>query len=298
MQEFLQDSQAILFLGVISVLLSSNMILDLLLGQRLMIAKASLISIMGRILISGLLIAFGTFLRPAIASICLFLITIIFFSSEIQQELVPSIFPILHNPLKPKIRNSRSALIINFTNVLGSIHLASTYLAPIFISVWITTSYSRIISNNSEPFATRLFYSIFSGLFYMRALRYTWQNIRKAALDIYIICIIAHLSNSSFDYQTINPPVLFAVAFFRQVTLRFMAKTWFWGLSLFHFLTSKKHVLQWRYVYLILAIIISPLSIALSALLNAPIMPLLGLPIFWMGFLRPKRMWPNIGKSW
>ncbi|KAJ3067828.1 Pecanex-like protein 4, partial [Podochytrium sp. JEL0797] len=47
---------------------------------------------------------------------------------------------------------------------------------------------------------------------------------------------------------------------------------------------------QWV-LHLGLSVLVSPIGLVLSSLLNAPLMPVLGLPIYWVGFLRPERGW-------
>ena len=303
-----------LFLGMVTVLLSSSIIWDLCL-QKSLPTKSSTLLLLARFIICGILIWFGSYFTSFISSICLVLVTIILLTSEIQQEIVPSICPIFHNPLKAKIRNSKSSFVAYVAYLLGSLHLSCRFLAPIFITVWITSSWlwpnGKYIPNG--PYYGVVDYLVY-GIIYHRALRYTWQNIYGMAIDIYIMCIFKSFDNNFWTMQTrglifepinlmrtpgfqkIDIELLFVISFFRQVIVRFMAKFWFWILSFYNFLTSKKHVLNQWYIYLIPAIIISPISITLSAFLNAPVMPLLGLPIFWMGFCRPKRMWPNIGK--
>jgi hypothetical protein len=289
--------QILLCLGLLSTLLSSSIFWDLLFLHKIVASKSAIFSLCARLLICGIFIWCGDYFASFISLICLTLVSIILLTSEIQQEIIPSVFPVFHNPLKAKIRNSKSSFTGNVAFVLGSSHLLCRLLAPIFITVWITSSSvaPHYVGNNWA-----------NGLCFYRALRCTWQDVNGMTIDIYIMCIfnaIDVLSNSYYlgtitppGYQKIDIQLLFLIFCFRQVFFRFMGKLWFWILSFYHFTTSRKHVLKRWYLYLIPAIIISPISITLSAFFNAPVMPLLGLPIFWMGFCRPKRMWPNIGE--
>ncbi|KAI8621222.1 hypothetical protein BC830DRAFT_1224799 [Chytriomyces sp. MP71] len=61
--------------------------------------------------------------------------------------------------------------------------------------------------------------------------------------------------------------------------------------GLWTFLVEKKLRTEWWGLHLVLSLMISPIGLALSSCLNAPLMPLLGLPIYWIGFIRPERGW-------
>ena len=283
-QEYSNGFFAAIFLALFSFISSSNIMYSFYRENINM-----WLSLLGRVIFTGLLLGFSSALNGIIPIISLTLMTLMFTLSEIQQELVPSSFPILHNPLKLYFR--KKTLIVNhLIRVLGYLNWICIYSTPIFISAWITCTYIPSVSILSR---------VFRGLFLIRALKFTWMDIRKTSIDIYVLCVINSYFNGNFesvvDYRIINAHLLFFVSFFGGVTLRFLSKFWFWLLALVHFITSRKQVLSFWYVYLIPSVLISPISIVLAAFLNAPVMPLFGLPIFWMGFLRPQKMWPDVG---
>jgi hypothetical protein len=59
---------------------------------------------------------------------------------------------------------------------------------------------------------------------------------------------------------------------------------------------EKKHHVRYTTAILVTSVVLFPVvlaTIALSAFLSAPLIPMFGLPIFVVGYPRPKRFWPD-----
>ena len=277
-------------------------------------------SLLRLLLVSGLMAALGGFqgnlsatdispLTSPLLTINLCLISILFLSREFQQELIPSCLPLLHNPLKCIPRKKSSLTISITTDFLGVLHMMTRHILPIFLTGWIVVSVigkpyggmSSLIASLTGMDAGYHFWTI---LLAIRAFRLAWDRTDLFGWDVYIICII----NSLSDGSCINQPSsldwwcqcdilkrLLIVGVCREILTRISNQSWFWILSLKHFLFNRKQRVEGWYFYLVPILIISPVTIVISSILDAPALPILGLPLLWMGFPRPKRMWPIVG---
>jgi hypothetical protein len=198
--------------------------------------------------------------------------------TEIQRKLVPSFFPVFVNP----IRFARSSLLCK---LLGLVHTALKFIIPWTIVAFITfhASSLSIASPGQAIWNTVLTARLYS-------------NVWHSAAQLHI-CLMVYVAMSHFTVALLSgftfPEVLLLIDLTLTFLIRVYQKTTFWMILLYHFVTHKKerHKL-WR-LWLPLSIIVSPISVILSSLLDSPCIPLLGLPVMLPSFPRPERFWTS-----
>jgi hypothetical protein len=216
------------------------------------------------------------------------------FTFEIQQKLVPSLFPILHNPLIP-------------TTATGYLYSTAYQILPFLYSTWLVLSlgsvpYAGFQNLKASVAGMDIAFCFWASILMIRAFRKCWINVNSFGWDIIIVSIIDSSALSSSDafmiwwMKTDVTLRLLIVSAVKEMSTQFISKIWFWLLSLVHFLRNRKQRVDGWYFYLPAILIISPFTILITSILNAPAMPILGLPLLWMAFPRPKRMWQKIGK--
>lgn len=141
-------------------------------------------------------------------------------------------------------------------------------------------------------------YSIISTILTLRAMAVIWSRVESTSLDFSVVLLMDIVSLSTciefqgFSWCSISICVkIFVIAIIRELLADIVEKSQLWIVMLGHFLTDRKER-HARYILLLAPIIvISPISIFISAVFRAPIMPFLGLPIFIIVFARPTIFW-------
>ena len=128
-----------------------------------------------------------------------------------------------------------------------------------------------------------------------------WQNTFYSMLDISLL----HLANLlifdstwiSFDAGT----KLLIIGISRDRAIQLMDKIYFYYTLLITSWTEKKQRRKSTVPMMIVSFVLFPLVytvIVLATLLSAPLLPMFTLPIFLIGYPRPKRFWPGeVGAS-
>jgi hypothetical protein len=191
-------------------------------------------------------------------------------------------------------------------NVFGISYKCIQLVLPFILVTWICLSslWPPMNGSQSVPMSlsnTDFGYHFFLCLLMIRVCRISWQNTRGLCLDFLLVIVVnAVLSDSIAPAHVYWNPLniilrLLIVHVVRVIGSRILERFWMWIISLKHFLLNRKQRIDGWLYYLPIILIISPVTILLSSILDAPAMPILGLPLLWMGFPRPKRMWPLIG---
>lgn len=191
-------------------------------------------------------------------------------------------------------------------HVSGLAYRVNSNFLPYILLIWICLATLWPPSNGSQSVLMSLYnmdfgYHFFQCIIMVRACRMSWQNARGMGLDALIVIIVDlvladNAAPSTAYWKHLNLLLrLLLVHVLRITGKRILGKTLMWALSLKHFLLNRKQRINGWGWYLPIILIISPTTIFISSILDAPAMPILGLPLLWMGFPRPKRMWPVIG---
>ncbi|KAI8834623.1 hypothetical protein BJ741DRAFT_650080 [Chytriomyces cf. hyalinus JEL632] len=141
----------------------------------------------------------------------------------------------------------------------------------------------------------------FFAVLYARVLRRCWINPITCAWDIIVWTVVSNayagdqggvalMSRSSIDAMDWVLGV-FLVGWCRCVLNRVLSGWSIYLLSISSFLSDAKLRTDAWVLHFAVSLIVSPIGIIVASVLDAPLMPLLGLPIFWVGFLRPLRGW-------
>ncbi|KAJ8326994.1 Pecanex-like protein 4 [Batrachochytrium dendrobatidis] len=232
---------------------------------------------------------------------------------EFQQVYIPSIYPILRNPL------CVFPIINPIVCALGSIHLLIYHLTPLANLAWISTGYIAMpyMSNSNVQILAANFGSldwIWAALMMSRCFVLAWHRAEETAFDIAVIETINAIISVNSSTGTCNGENmsgfgawwcalelgtrLLAISFIRETVTRIRFKTTFWLIGVKHFLLNRKQRHEnWMFM-IIPIVIISPISIVIGAVLDTPTLSFLGIPLLVMGFLRPTRMWPDINHEY
>ncbi|KAI8917917.1 Pecanex protein-domain-containing protein [Powellomyces hirtus] len=214
---------------------------------------------------------------------------------ELQSLYVPSVIPIFRNPLRV-FRSSDSigedgssttdeTFADDITWGVGILYMTAQTGLPFMTMAYIL---SRCVL--SPPDTTQWAWAT---VVMVRAFRYSWMRPVKAGI---IVCIVAALDTGLWtDWRILHVGTrLLIVTVVWEAAARAWWKLGFWAMTLGSFLTQKKERRPNWFPYLIVSLITAPPVILISSVLDAPMMPVLGTPIFWMGFPRPTRFWPSL----
>ncbi|KAJ3173116.1 Pecanex-like protein 4 [Geranomyces variabilis] len=230
------------------------------------------------------------------ATIILLIITValaalVILTRELQSIYLPSLVPIFRNPLQT-FRNAhasgheiaddgRADIIWG----LGFLHMCGNTILP-----FITTGYVLSRAVLSEPALTPWAWTT---VVLVRAFRQSWTRPLRAAIVVSILAAVD--TGLWYQWRTLHiGSRLLIISVLWEILGRIWKKTGFWLMLLGTFLVNKTERRPRWCFYLLGSLITTPLVIVVSAVLDAPMMPILGLPIFWVGFARPTRFWPAL----
>jgi hypothetical protein len=201
-------------------------------------------------------------------------------SREFQQLYIPSSIPIFMNP----ISFSPEPLKI----VFGYIHMFATFVTPLFTVAYICTRSMQILSSTPQ---------IWDIIMLTRLFGVVWSFQEGTNTDCNILLVLEYIQIPSFDLIGF-PTKLLIISLIKNSVFRFLAKFKFWIILLKHFLFYKKERhSNWVLVFL-LSLIISPITILISSILNTPSVPFLGLPFLIISFPRPEKYWESIDREY
>lgn len=170
-------------------------------------------------------------------------------------------------------------------------------------------AFRRVLINLVSPLAMIAFLSMDRSLLqlhkvshsigFTRAFRVVWQSSEDALLQIVIVILVRLIAGNKvlLGWENLGTGVqLLLVGLVVDRLSQFLSKLKFSLTVLVTSWTEKKQRRQSAGTLLALNASLWPLFlavVALSALLSAPLLPLFTLPIFLVGFPRPKRSWPG-----
>ncbi|KNC97424.1 uncharacterized protein SPPG_07346 [Spizellomyces punctatus DAOM BR117] len=217
-------------------------------------------------------------------------------SHELQQVHIPSCLPVLRNPLRSFIGHGdaiRQRIVRNF----GILHMLAYHCLPYAVTGWILAEALEDFGTRSnKPYREAWFWA---GLMLMRAFRYAWIGPGTAGI---VICGVA-IVDAGVEYGNwwlglnVGTRILI-VSIVWEAAVRAWWKCGFWVMALAGFLFNKKERRPQWYLYLLVSMIVTPPVIVVSSVIDAPMLPVMGLPIFWMGFPRPARFWPSLDRDY
>ncbi|KAI9101931.1 Pecanex protein-domain-containing protein [Phlyctochytrium arcticum] len=231
---------------------------------------------------------------PTLRSTTPLLIAVIAFSGllfatrELQHVHLPSLVPLVRNPIrsfKANLKGVRPFLV----RLLGSLHVFAYWGLPLAVSGWI---FSRFLEEFGGSW--RVTYNgpwFWTALVMFRAFRYTWTKPLWAGIMVCGVVIADNVAQASWMSLGLGTRVLL-VSLIWETAVRAWWKTGFWLMTLRGFLVLRKERKRGWYLYTLVSAIITPPVIIISSAFDAPMLPILGLPLFWMGFPRPVRFWP------
>ncbi|KAJ3351450.1 Pecanex-like protein 4 [Kappamyces sp. JEL0680] len=215
---------------------------------------------------------------------------------ELQQVRIPSLLPLLLNPLA---LHSDSLV----SKGLGLLHSFSATVLFYGVHTYIfCSSIATTFSFFADP-SSRLL-DVWKVLMIARAFNISARSVEPTGVAVCLVVAIQQwtaFQTSSFgswwgalDFGT----MLFLSHLAKNCILRLLRKTAFWVLSLTHFLTHKKERHPTWSLWMAPILVVSPLTIVIASVLDAPCMPFLGLPLFIVSFPRPKRFWEPIANEY
>ncbi|XP_007902018.1 pecanex-like protein 4 [Callorhinchus milii] len=171
-----------------------------------------------------------------------------------------------------------------------------------------------ILINFVCPFAMIAFLSMDTSLLdlhtaslcigFTRAFRTVWQNTENALVEVVVVAIVrlAALYTSLVWWNSVGTGIqLLMVGIIRDRFFQAVSKLKFALTVLISSWTEKKQRRKSSATIITFNIFLFPLVltvIALASALSAPLLPLFTLPVFLVGFPRPKRSWPgSVGSS-
>ncbi|KAJ3032692.1 Pecanex-like protein 4 [Rhizophlyctis rosea] len=125
-------------------------------------------------------------------------------------------------------------------------------------------------------------------------MRLAWRDVRGLSVDLVIVFIVDAIAAEGGWWEGRNiGEKLLIVGYGRDVVERCWEKTLVWVVAVWGFVSRRKQRRPYNPLYILASLIITPPTILFTSLLDAPMLPFLGLPIFWPGFPRPARSWPG-----
>lgn len=196
----------------------------------------------------------------------------------------------------------RSASPFYFCNLVRNpiSRLFSKYSVRVFRSCFQTWT-SIVLSAYYILFIYRTDYFAFvQVIFWVRCFRWAWQNPRYAHMELIIAAILERALQTNY----VDFPFSIKLAIFGFLTHRFHV-VWNRFIMVGRMLVTpiqkpKYRFTNWQLVLLANVIFVPALivSFVIGFLIGFPLLPLLGLPLFFLGPLRPVRTWSPTGDSY
>eukprot|EP01135_Chromosphaera_perkinsii_P008998 Nk52_evm16s1569 gene=Nk52_evmTU16s1569 len=218
--------------------------------------------------------------------------------NEIQKAYI--IFGTFMNPclaLKSKGSFSKDFpenIIVKFK--LGFAYRLLNYITPLFLVAYLSIySYNPLTSSTSDFLSS-------VGLAF--AFRLTWQNSFKSLLCASIAAVIDHagLAQSRDWWDRLDLGLqMIIISFTYDRFADFCGKTKFVTISLYSTISDRKQKYKNSTLIAVMSIVLFPVILAVvaaSSVLLSPLIPLLGIPVFFVGSPRPIKQWPKAGQSY
>jgi hypothetical protein len=202
------------------------------------------------------------------------------FLSEVQQQLVPSLFPLFVNP----IRCSRTS---RFSKILGIMHMIVSFMIPWAEIAFVTFHVLPLTFERQIPL-------IWNTVLTIRLYSIVWSYTAQLHLSLLVYAgMVQFVPNNTFLNAFTFPEYVLLIDLALNLLSRMYQKMAFWMILLYHFVVYKKERHRMWMFWLPLSALVSPMSIVISSILDAPCMPFLGLPLMIPSFPRPERFWTS-----
>ncbi|KAI8904293.1 hypothetical protein EDD86DRAFT_194981 [Gorgonomyces haynaldii] len=192
---------------------------------------------------------------------------------ELQQLFVPSILPLVRNPLYGLLKKPFLYL-----------HRLAYHLTPLF-GLWYIALHTSV-----SPLT--VLGSLWSSCLLLYSFNSIWNRPESTGMDLTLLilwlkCVPVGTGFLSWEFGL----QMLIVSYGKQVIAQFYEKSCAFSVMIVHFLTNRKERLKHWYLLILPMTIISIVMIVLSSVLFMPVMAFCGLPFLLMSFHRPKRLW-------
>lgn len=203
------------------------------------------------------------------------------------------LFNVLRNPLFRRL----SSTPFRFYRIL--FHILACFILTIYL---IFFTYRVDVLKSVTPSKPYQWFSYFAeSMLLVRCFRWTWQNTYYSYAEVIFVSILEKIPFQSVGWDQLSfvfKLFIFGFGIHRLQTvgdrLKFLVQMYIAPL-----LKKKLRFKNWQLVYIanILGFPLLILFFVSSVILGVPLLPLFGLPLFFVASLRPQRTWSNSGLS-
>ncbi|KAI8847906.1 hypothetical protein BC829DRAFT_231945 [Chytridium lagenaria] len=204
----------------------------------------------------------------------------------LRTKWLPSPFGFLAQPASIILSTTKTigqSQLENSTNViLQVIYHTLPWLSFIYVLLW--------LRNASDP-------SVLGAILIARSFRLCWRTPTAFGNDVAIVGALVRWGQKSLINDNSSDDIaisLLVVSILRGVLARLWKNVELVIVSTINFVAETKNRPTGWPGYLVLSFLVSPIGILLASVLDAPILPLLGLPVFWVSFPRPLVSWKMV----
>jgi hypothetical protein len=230
-------------------------------------------------------------IRPLFLILTAVLLFLICMVRDIQQQRL--CFNIFRNPLYRPHKNNIYQIQNYFMEIIFPffykfLYFITPFFVLIFISIYIIDYKHKEI--NKE-------WGIVYWILTCRFLRILWQCPIPTLMHSFVFYILDIIFHDKKWWKTTNPfLILMCITYIFQVIQQIKEKFLFVCYSVSSFMKNKKQHVKYQTLAVTVIIIYTPVLlfvILISSMINSPIVPIFGLPIFVIGYPRPSRQWPK-----
>jgi hypothetical protein len=200
------------------------------------------------------------------------------------------LFNLIRNPLWRRIQNSK------LTRVIHAIGKIAPILSIAYLLINVDTKPIVTISS-TEMFL----YVFFECTLLLRSFRHTCQSVWSSYCEIVVVAILNKACVNTGWYDLSMATRLFVIGYGLSRLPVIWGRFRLMGVSLITVAAEPKYRFKRAKPFLILTLIflLVPITVILfGSVLMLPILPLLGIPFFVLGFPRPLRTWSTCGSSY
>ncbi|KAG4093025.1 hypothetical protein H8356DRAFT_1700634 [Neocallimastix lanati (nom. inval.)] len=230
-------------------------------------------------------------IRPLFLILTAVLIFSICIVRDIQQQRV--CFNIFRNPLYRPHKNNIYQIQNYFMEIIFPflykfLYFLTPFMVLILINIYIINRKQKDINKD---------WGIGYWVLTCRFLRILWQCPIPTLMHSCVFYILETIFNDKKWWNNTNPfLILMGITYFFQIIQQVKEKFIYACHAIASFMKYKKQHVKYQTLTVIFIIIYTPvllLVILISSMLNSPIVPIFGLPIFVIGYPRPSRQWPK-----
>ncbi|XP_064484907.1 pecanex-like protein 4 isoform X2 [Ornithodoros turicata] len=223
-----------------------------------------------------------------------FLVVLLIFSSALASIQAPyAVFGFFRNPFYPEVVevDAFKTFRRRFGPLVGLGKLLLKMVSPLAM----VTFLSKLATRTSNT------YMIVSAMAHVTCFRVVWQRTEAALLDLCIFWTV-HRWTTLLEASSLDPlPAVWLIEISRQWVTGFGARCHLAAVLFVTFMSQVKLRLRFLWLFPVVNLLFLPLLlvlVAISAFLQASLLPLFSLPLFLPTFPRPSKFWPgNVGQS-